>query len=54
MMELVNFIFHRMKISIFRHKLAFKQGGTFLKSFSISVFGTISFDKVSIDILDTF
>ena len=35
MTELVNFIFHTMKISIFRHKLAFKQVVRFLKSFSI-------------------
>ena len=35
MTELVNFIFHIMKISNFRHKLAFKQVVRFLKSLSI-------------------
>ena len=35
MTEFVNFIFHIMKISNFWHKLAYKAGGAFLKSFSI-------------------
>ena len=35
MTELVNFIYHIMKIFDFLHKLAFKQVVRFLKSFSI-------------------
>ena len=47
MTELVNFTFHILKKSNFRHKLAFKQVVRFLKSFSIYYLSRFKNDKNS-------
>ena len=52
MSELVNFIFHIMKIFNFRHKIAFNAGGAFLKSFSICGYILSHKNKINRDVSD--